>query len=700
MKEKILMVFNEEQQTWSFSELKNRFNGSKEDELKRVLSALEEEGIIYLSKKKRYLLLKNTGLKKGELIVNKKGFGFVDIEAEENDIFIARDNMGDAIHNDTVIVEVSEEHPGKKEGRIIKILKRNSDSFVGEFCLDEKEHGYIELDDAKVKIRIIIPDEFRSGAMPGHKVLVKMLEKRGKGIFEGKVQKILGHKEDPGVDILSIVYKYNIDDNFDGKVMAEVEEVSEEVSEAEIARRTDLRSNQIITIDGDDAKDLDDAISIEKLENGNYKLGVHIADVSHYVKKDMAIDETAYDRGTSVYLTDRVIPMLPHKLSNGICSLNELVNRLTVSCEMEIDERGTVVNYEIIEAVINSKKRMTYKAVNKVIEDNEVPKGYENFVPMLKEMKELSGIIRKSKEKRGQIDFDTEEAKIIVDELGKPVEIQKRVRGTAEKMIEDFMIIANETVASYFFYKELPAVYRIHDKPDAEKINSFVRFVSILGYDIKGLTKKLHSKELQGVLEQLKDKKEYGILSMLLLRSMKKAIYDPNNIGHYGLGSKCYCHFTSPIRRYPDTTIHRLLREFIFDKKVDDSNKNYWEKYLIPMTLHASSKERSAVDCEREVDDMKKAEYMMDYIGEEYDGIISSVMKFGLFVELPNTVEGLIHIAEMDDFYEYDEITMSLVGRRKKKRYRIGDKLKIKVTAASKEEKKVDFAIVEKIEEK
>lgn len=694
MKEKVLELIKTRQNGWTFSEINENIE-NVDGNLKDVLSSLVDEGELYFTKKEKYILFKETGLKTGELIVNKKGFGFVDIISDPNDIYISKENMGDAIHGDTVACEVLENRPGKKEGRIVRVIKRNSNAFVGEFCLDDHNEGYIDLDEANMTMRIIIDDDHRNGAMPGHKVYVKMLDSKSKGVYYGEVLKILGHKEDPGVDILSIVYKYNIPDVFSPEVMAEVEKVEDEVHPDEIKRRKDLRNEMIVTIDGADAKDLDDAISVKKLENGNYKLGVHIADVSYYVKKDTALDDSAYERGTSVYLTDRVIPMLPHKLSNGICSLNGGVDRLAITCEMEIDHKGDVLNYDIFESVINSKKRMTYKDANEVIEKGNIPSGYENFVSMLNLMSELSSVILKGKVKKGQIDFDTEEAKILVDENGKPTEIKKRERGTAEHVIENFMIIANETVASYFFYQELPAVYRVHDKPDEEKMESFINFVSLLGYDLKGIGKTIYPKDVQSILDQLHDKPEFGILSMLLLRSMKKAIYDPVNIGHFGLASKCYCHFTSPIRRYPDTTIHRLLREFCFDKKNNVNNIKYWSEYLIPMSFHASTMERSSIDCEREVEDMKKAEYMMDYIGEEFDGIISSVMKFGFFVELDNTVEGLVHVNEMDDFYDFEEATLTLVGKKKGKRYRIGDNVKVRVKSASKEEKRIDFEVVE-----
>jgi ribonuclease R len=608
---------------------------------------------------------------------------------------VSSENMNGAIHNDLVVVELIKNNGLKQEGRVVRVLERKTDTFVGEFCLDKKNRGYIELDDAKVKLKIVIDKDKDKGAMPGHKVLVKAKKEKSKGVYSGEVLKIIGHKNDPGVDILSIVYTYGINDVFSDEVMNQVEAIEESVSIEETKKRRDLREEQIVTIDGNDAKDLDDAISIKKLEDGNYLLGVHIADVSYYVKKDTPLDEEAYDRGTSVYLADRVIPMLPHKLSNGICSLNEAVDRLTLTCEMEIDKEGNVVKYDIYESVINSKKRMTYEAVNSILVNNIVPTGYESFVDMINLMEELSLILSKNRTSKGSIDFESEEVKIIVDENGKAIDIKKREHGLGEKLIENFMILANETVASHIYFMNLPFVYRIHENPKPEKIREFINFVAMLGYQITGVTKKLYPKEIQSMLEQLRDKKEFPLFSTLLLRSMKKAIYSRDNVGHYGLASKCYTHFTSPIRRYPDTTVHRLLREYLFLGHVDKENTSYWHDALEPLAIHSSEKERDAQDCEREVDDMKKAEYMMQYIGKEFTGIISGVMNFGMFVELDNTVEGLVHVNDMDDFYILDEATMSLVGERKKKRYRIGDSIRIKVKAASKEAKTIDFEIVE-----
>lgn len=698
MKERILELLSNSDKALSVLEIDNIMDlNTKEEyqELVKTIEDLEKEHSIYHTNKDKYMLFENSHLRKGLLRINKKGFGFVETTDREEDIYVDYTNLNGAVHNDFVIIEIiTNKNLGRQEGRIVRVLERELDKLVGEYYTKDNI-GYIKLDDSKIKLNIMIDKENSRGAVDGHKVLVKIIKDLGHNRYKGEVVIILGHKNDPGVDILSVVHKYNINDIFSEEIMNEVETISIEVKEEEIKRRKDLRNDEIFTIDGAEAKDLDDAISLKKLDNGNYLLGVHIADVSYYVKENSFIDKEAYDRGTSVYLVDRVIPMLPHKLSNGICSLNELVNRLTVTCDMEIDNNGKIIKYDVYESVINSKKRMTYEAVNEILENNKIMEGYEEFIPTLKGMKILSNFLRKDKEKRGYIEFDSDEAKVIVDEFGKPIEIVKRESGTGEKMIEDFMIAANEAVASYIYFMELPFVYRIHEYPKEEKIESFIRFISSLGYTIKGKLTDVHPKTIQKILDYLRDKKEFPILSSLMLRSMKKAIYLPENKGHYGLASKCYTHFTSPIRRYPDTTVHRLLRTYIFNSNMSVETKNYWQLKLVPLCEHSSIKEKSSVDCEREVTDMKMAEYMLDHIGEEYDGIISSVMNFGLFVQLDNLIEGLIHVNEMrGDYYVYDETTLSLVGERTKKRYRIGDNIRVRVKSASKEERNIDFEIV------
>ena len=697
MKDSILEVLKKSDKALSVHEIEDILGLSTVDELKNLLkdlNDLEDNLSVYRTNKNNYMLFNNSHLKIGKLIGNKKGYGFVDIEGDE-DVFISASNMNGAIHGDRVIVEIISKKGLDLEGRIVKIVDRKFKQMVGEFYYSNGIPK-IKLDEQKLNIDIVIDKNKTLGAIDGHKVLIKIREKLHGNCYKAEVMKILGHKNDPGVDILSIVNKYGINDTFSDEVMEEVDKLPNEVSEEEMVGRRDLRNACIFTIDGDDTKDIDDAISIDILDNTNYKLGVHIADVSYYVKENSKIDEEAYDRGTSVYLADRVIPMLPHKLSNGICSLNPGVDRLAVTCEMEINHKGEVVSYDIYESVIRSKKQMTYKCVNKILEENIVPEGYEPFVDSLNKMLELSKILRAYKTKRGCIDFNIEEAKIVVNDKGEAIDVVLRNRGVGEKMIEDFMIAANETVASCVYFMDLPFVYRVHGEPNEEKINNFLKFISILGYKVNGNIKEITPKEMQKLLGQLSEKKEFSILSRLLLRSMQKAVYDKNNIGHFGIASKCYTHFTSPIRRYPDTTVHRLLRTYLFKHKIDNDTIDYWNNKLPFLTEHSSNKERDSIECEREVDDMKKAEYMEKYIGEEYDGMISSIMSFGIFVELANSVEGLIKIDDLtDDTYTFDEATFSLRGKKNKRGYRLGDNIRIKVKAANKEAKTVDFVIAD-----
>ena len=700
MKEKILSILKESDKALSIDELDSALNLNTIEETKEfsdALRELEDSYEIYRSNKNRYMLLENSNLRKGILRMNKKGFGFVEVSGEEEDIFIAPDNINKALNNDTVIVEILNKNSGeKREGRIVKTLERDLSTIVGEIYF-KKDKGYIIPDDKKLDIQLEIDRDKSHGAVDGHKVVVKILRNITKNRYKGEVVRIIGHKNDPGVDILSIVCKYEINDTFPEEVIEELDSIPEEVREQDKKGRKDLTDVTIFTIDGDDTKDIDDAISVEKLKNGNYKLGVHIADVSYYVKEGSPLDKEAMDRGTSVYLVDRVIPMLPHKLSNGICSLNPGVERLAISCVMEIDNNGKTVDYEIFPSIIKSRLQMTYKKVNQVIEKNEIPEGYEPFVNDLKLMDELSQIIRKAKINRGYIDFDVDEAKIIVDENCHPTDIVLRNRGRGENLIEDFMIQANECVATHIFYMDLPFIYRVHEYPKEEKIRDFISFVQSLGYTVKFNTKDISPKAIQNLINQLKDKKEFKVLSSLLLRNMQKAIYLPQNLGHYGLASKCYTHFTSPIRRYPDTTVHRLLRTYLFNDDMSNQTINKWQEKLVYIAENSSFKERESVECEREVEDMKMAEYMEDHIGEEYKGIISGVTNFGMFIQLDNLVEGLIHVNDMKDYFSFDEVTQSLIGERTKEKFTLGDEVLIKVKAASKEAKTIDFELVKRL---
>lgn len=695
LEDRIIDLLKNTDKALSVTEINDSLGFKTVDELKellKTLNAMEDSLKIYRTKKDNYLLFTNSHLKLGTMIANKKGYGFVDIEGDA-DVFIPPTNMNGAIHGDKVIVEITSPKGIDLEGRILKIVDRKFRQMVGEIYY-KKNIPYLKLDDDRVKLNVEIDKKKTLGAMEGHKVLVKITNKLKDNNYKGEVIKILGHKNDPGVDILSITNEMGIPDTFSENVMKELEDIPDEVLEKDLINRTDLRDEVIFTIDGDDTKDIDDAISIEKI-NDHYKLGVHIADVSYYVRPNTALDSEAFDRGTSVYLADRVIPMLPHKLSNGICSLNPNVDRLTLSCIMEIDQNGNVVNYDILKTIIKSKIQMTYKKVNQILEDDVIPEGYEEYVDKLKMMAELAQILRKNKENRGYIDFDIDESKIIVDDKGKAIDVTLRNRGTGEKLIEDFMISANETVATHIYYMELPFIYRIHGEPNEEKINNFMRFLNILGYKVKEDIKKLTPKTMQNILAQLKDKKEFHLLSALLLRSMQKAIYDTNNIGHFGIASKCYTHFTSPIRRYPDTTVHRLLHTYLFDNNINRETISYYERELPFVAEHTSNMERRSIECERAVDDMKKAEYMMDHIGEEFDGIISSVMNFGMFVELPNLIEGLVRLDSLKgDYYTYDETTFTIRGNKDKRGYRLGDNVRVKVVAADKEKRTIDFEVV------
>ena len=675
----------------------NDVNQAKElsDELRK----LEDEVVVYHSNKNKYMMLEKSHLRKGVMRINKKGFGFVEIENMDDDVYVAADNMNGAIHDDIVLVEITSKMTlDRLEGRVLKIIKRQVQRYIGEITFDEKGKGHIKLDDNKIKLNIEIPKDKALNAVDGHKVVVELVKKLNNNLkYEGKVLEIIGHKNDPGVDILSIIYKYNINTVFPDEVKEEVSNINMEVLPEELKGRRDLRDQVIFTIDGDDTKDIDDAISIEKFASGHYKLGVHIADVSYYVKEGSPLDNEAMERGTSVYLVDRVIPMLPHELSNGICSLNPNVDRLAISCVMEFDSSGKQIDYEIFPSVIRSRIQMTYKKVNSILEKNVVPEGYEPYADTLKIMAELASILRKAKVKRGYINFDIDEAKILVDENCKPIEITVRERGTGENLIEDFMIAANECVATHIYFMNLPFIYRVHEVPKEEKIRSFLGFVSNLGYQVPGDIKDTKPTTMQRILKALEDKPEYKILSSLLLRCMQKAVYRPENLGHYGLASSCYTHFTSPIRRYPDTTVHRLLRTYLFENKLDNSTIRKWEEKLVYIAEHSSERERASVDCEREVEDMKMAEYMESHIGEEFEGMISSVTSFGMFVELDNLVEGLVPLRDMPDFFVYDEERMTLTGEKSHVKYSIGERVLVKVVRASKEDKTIDFEIVKKV---
>lgn len=696
MKNRILNILKEENRAYSAIELKDILGLNTTEEITMMmntLNELESDLTIYHTNKDKYIDFEYSHLKKGKLDLNDKGYGFVVLK-DEPDIYIDAKNINHATDGDLVIAEVISKTSGaKKEGRILRIAKRSYGPLIGEF-VNQGGKPTIIPNDKKFKQKVVLTKESTKDCVEGHIVVVNVIKELDRNTVLGEITTIIGHKNDAGVDIEAIIYKHMFSPKFPDEVLEEVEKIPNEVRLEDKKGRRDLTDLTIFTIDGLDTKDIDDAISIKKLKNGNYELGVHIADVSYYVKPGTKLYDEAYERGTSVYLVDRVVPMLPHKLSNGICSLNPGVERLAQSCVMEINSKGKVVSHDIFESIIKSRKQMNYRDVNKWLDEKIVVDGYEEFTSDLTLMKELADILRKQRSIRGAIDFDTDEAKIIADDTGKPIDVVLRERASGEKMIEDFMIAANETVASHIFYMSLPFVYRVHGTPKEEKVNDFLNFVSSLGYKITGKVDINKPYSIQKVLDQLRTKKEYKILSSLMLRSMQKAVYQTDNIGHFGLASKIYTHFTSPIRRFPDTTVHRLLRTYLYENDESKKTIDYFKEYLPVLTEHASLKERDAIDCEREVEDMKMAEYMMDHIGEEYTGMISGVTSFGMFVSLPNMIEGLVHISDIEgDYYNFDETTMSLVGQKHKKRYRIGDEVTVIVKSASKEESFIDFVL-------
>lgn len=665
----------------------------------KTLVYMEEKGMVVRTRSNRYGVPEKMNLVRGQVSAHAKGFAFViPDEPGLDDIFIPPGEINDAMNGDTVLVRVSSRRSGARpEGSIVRILERGMTQVVGTYT-ESKNFGFVIPDDKKINGDIFIPKNASMGAVEGHKVVVKITEyPEGRMSAEGEVLQILGHKNDPGVDILSIIHKHQIPTDFPDEVLEQARNVPDSISEKDLENRRDLRNETIVTIDGADAKDLDDAVTVKKLPNGNYKLGVHIADVSHYVTEGSPIDREAFKRGTSVYLVDRVIPMIPHRLSNGICSLNPHVDRLTLSCEMEINDKGTVVNYEIFPSVIRSTERMTYSDVNKILvdQDEELREKYRELVPMFETMAELAAILRKKRFARGAIDFDFKEAQVLVDDEGHPVDVVIRERSVAEKLIEEFMLVANETVAEHFYWMEVPFIYRIHEDPKEDKLHNFFEFITNFGLVVHGTANSVHPRALQEILDEVRGKPEEMVVSTVMLRSMQQAKYYEECLGHFGLSTRFYTHFTSPIRRYPDLIVHRLIHTYLIDGKIDPATQSKWEERLPEIASHTSKTERRAVDAERETDDLKKAEFMADKIGEEFDGIISSVTSFGLFVELPNTIEGLVHVSYMvDDYYHYDERQYAMIGERTGNVFRIGDEIRVRVINVNIEERAVDFEIV------
>lgn len=663
------------------------------------LDELEEECEIYKTKKNRYGLPSKMNLFVGKIQMHQRGFGFV-ISNEEGigDLFIPAEHLNGSMHNDKVVARIIQTATENKraEGEIIKIIERSIKTVVGVYE-PNKNFGFVVADNKRFTRDIYIPKSESLRATYGDKVVCEITQwpQRGRNP-EGKIIEVLGKKGEKGVDILSVIRELGLPEEFPNKVLAEAQKIGDEVPKEEIQRRVDLRNITTFTIDGADAKDLDDAISVEVLDNGNYKLGVHIADVTHYVKEGSKLDKEALKRGTSVYLIDRVIPMLPTKLSNGLCSLNPNVDRLALSIFMEIDNNGSVVNHEIVESVINTKARMVYTDVSDILEneDEELVNKYSGLVEDFRTMEKLARILMKRRSTRGAIDFDFPEAKIILDKNGKVLEIKKYERRISNRIIEEFMLVSNETVAEHFFWLKMPFVYRIHETPNLERIEQFNKFVATFGYHIKGELEGIHPKSLQMLLNEIKGKNEEMVVSTLMLRSLKQAKYSPDCSGHFGLAAKYYSHYTSPIRRYPDLQIHRIIKESI-NGKIDDKRMKSLKKIVAYSSEQSSIRERAADDAQREVEDLKKTEYMADRIGEEFEGRITSVTSFGMFVEIENTVEGLIRLSNLnDDYYIFDSENYVLIGEHTKKTYKIGDNLKVKVSSVNIDFKEIELTIV------
>lgn len=714
LKETVINYMEEqEQESYYVNEVSDGLGHNSADEFKEVvkaLASLERDKRVFLTNEGKFKLLEEDPTFVGVFSSTDRGFGFVDIPDVDKDVFIAPNDVHTALNRDTVRIKITKEaEPWKDraaEGKIIEVLERNLSTVVGEF------HAYT---DQEVKERnlygYMVPEERKmqnytiqigtNGLRPveGQVILAEITQfaRYKDEDLQAIAVKVIGHRDDPGIDILSIAYKHGINPEFPEEVLEEIEEIPSEVLPEEIEGRRDLREEIIVTIDGEDAKDLDDAINIEVLSNGNFSLGVHIADVSHYVEQGTALDEEAYERGTSSYLIDRVIPMLPQKLSNGICSLHPNADRLTLSAEMEIDRRGKVVDYEIFPSVIRSYRRMTYTDVNRILEDKDPAalEKHKDLVEMFQTMEELHHILEKKREKNGALSFDTNELNFIMDDDGKPVKIELEERGVGERMIESFMLAANETVSAHYSKMELPILYRVHENPDEAKLQNFIEFVGALGVRVPGTKGNVTPKTLQAVLDQVEGEAYEQVVNTLMLRSMQKARYDVQPLGHFGLATEYYSHFTAPIRRYPDLILHRLIHYY---DEVGTSKKDirYWQNELPEIAEETSFAERRAIDAEREVEDLKMAEYMLDKVGQEFDGLITSVTNFGMFVQVEGAVEGLVHMRTMkDDYYEFNERGMLLIGQRTGRQFRIGEEVRVRLFNVDVDQYDIDFELVE-----
>lgn len=715
IKEALIGYFEAEpEEKFTVQELADKLKMNKAGQFNFVVQAvaqLEHDKVITLDDEGNFSLVRHESAPKfpGIFHANDRGFGFVTVDPEEPDYFINPTQTLSALNGDEVEVEmiaVGDPTIGKRpEGKITKIIQRNLTQVVGEFKPLEGENlpngiiGSVHLRDKKLSNYRFLVEDTGLHPVAGEIVLADITTYPSSelpGIIKGIATKVIGNVNDPGIDILQIVYQHDIPHQFPEDVMQQVAKIPDHVTPEQKIGRRDLTSEPMVTIDSIESKDLDDAVSVRKLANGNYHLGVHIADVSHYVTPITPLDREAFERGTSVYLTDRVIPMIPAKLSNGICSLNPQVERLALTCEMQIDPQGEVVSHEIFPSVIKTTERMTYKAINKILEsdDQKEKERYHDLVPMFEEMAELHKILLKMRKRRGAIEFEDTEAKIIVDEKGHAIDIQLRERGTSERMVESFMLAANETVAAHYKNLHVPFIYRIHETPKEEKIKSFFEMLSGLGVEVTGKVTDIKPKMLQKILKKVAGKPEEPMVSVMLLRSMQQAKYSPEPLGHFGLAAKDYTHFTSPIRRYPDLMAHRMIHYYA-ENGLGEASQAKFQAELPEVSQYSSQAERRAIDAERDTDAMKKAEYMADHVGEEFDAVVSSVTKFGMFVELPNTVEGLIHISEInDDYYVFVEKQMALVGRKTKQTYRIGQPIRVKLVNVNAEQKEIDFKLL------
>lgn len=652
--------------------------------LNKALNQLEDDLLIVRNGQNHFLTMDQAGMYQGRISLNKKGFGFVDIDDQQS-FYINAKNINGAMDKDLVLLQVVE----GDEAKVLKVIERDNDNLIATVV---GKNLIIRLDDPRYRdYRLSVVNRKDFKLVKGLKLQIKVLE--FKQPLKVEIVRVIGHEDDPGVDISSVLLANGIKLEFAEATLDEANSIPQQVELPELLKRKDLSQRTIVTIDGDDSKDFDDAISIERIPEG-FMLGVHIADVSHYVKENSPLDKEAYERGTSVYVCDRVVPMLPHVLSNGICSLNPGVDRLCLSVDMKIDQQGEVIDYDLYPSVIRSSARMTYNNVNKILAgDPRLQAQYKELVPMFFDMAECAKLIRNRRNNKGAIEFDTDEAYVIVDKNGKPMDIKVRERGVSQAIIEDFMICANECVARIMKFQSLPCIYRIHESPKIEKLKEFALIAKIRGHKFKGDLVNIRPLDIQKCLDSFTDEQEHSVLSTMMLRCMQKARYDASCVGHFGLASSEYLHFTSPIRRYPDLIVHRMVRKYLFEQNYADMDKD--EKLVVDAALQSSECEDKATYAQRDVLDMKKAEYMQNFVGQYFDGIISSVTNFGFFVKLDNTVEGLIHVTSLsDDHYTYVPMMMCLQGREKQKRYTLGDKVRIKVIGANKEEGTVDFKIV------